>query len=82
MALYCWPNGLVLHMQFLFSVHGEFVQHFVSQYAVFQLGNEKGRAPGRALWAGRAHFRALWAREGTLSENKLCNCEKVIILLS
>ena len=52
------------------------------EWTVFQLGNEKGRAPGRALWAGRAHFRALWAREGTLSENKLCNCEKVIILLS
>ena len=27
--------------------------------SVFQLENEKGRAPGRALWAGRAHFRAL-----------------------
>ena len=30
----------------------------VSRYAVFQLGNEKGRAPGKALCAK-------WAREGT-----------------
>ena len=32
---------------------------------LFQLENEKGRAPGRALLTGRAHFRALWAKEGT-----------------
>ena len=31
---------------------------------VFQLENEKGRAQGGALWAGRAHFRAGRAREG------------------
>ena len=28
--------------------------------SVFQLENEKGRAPGRALWAGRAHYS--WSR--------------------
>ena len=52
-----WFNIMFGNISVMLKVHCD--------TSVFQLENEEGRVPGRALWAGRAHFRALLAMEGT-----------------